>query len=495
MENSPPGPSSPSSSSFSYITRRQRRSPAAAASQPQPRDGSPSRQRLRTESDTSSTAEIELDSLPNPAQDDPTSDSSPSDSESDEEALMLGPASFRGLSEDPDGAIELKSKRRSTRASKRKSSARRTSSSSTPGSDPVEKEPDGEDPLAIIRQVVPETDDPDLPSLTWRALVIGTVFCVIGAAISQLFFYKSNSPSFSSYFVILVTLPLGKWLARRLPDRRIGIGRLSFELNPGPFSIKEHLLVAVLSSSGAASAYASDIINIQELFFHQHMSNTAALTLLLTTQILGFGFAGLVHDLLVKPPAMIFPSTLVTTSLFHTLHNDKSAENRPKLRVFTLVFLAIFAYQFLPALFAPTLSSIAVLCLVNNKNKAFRVLSSGYHGLGFLNFTLDWNAAGTSGPFYQPWWAALNFYGGIAGMMYIVTPIYYFGFNLWESQSFPQVLGSGLYDKDFKAFKVDDVLLPDNTLDREKWQAAKPMLLTPFCESSFTVPVRWPLLL
>lgn len=60
-------------------------------------------------------------------------------------------------------------------------------------------------------------------------------------------------------------------------------------------------------------------------------------------------------------------------------------------------------YQFLPALIAPTLSSIAVLCLIDNRNSTFRILSSGYHGLGFLNISLDWNAAGMTGPLYQPW--------------------------------------------------------------------------------------------
>ena len=50
------------------------------------------------------------------------------------------------------------------------------------------------------------------------------------------------------------------------------------------------------------------------------MSHVSSLVLLLSTQTLGFGFAGLVHRLLVKPVAMIYPGTLVTTSLFYTLH-------------------------------------------------------------------------------------------------------------------------------------------------------------------------------
>ncbi len=337
-----------------------------------------------------------------------------------------------------------------------------------------------DDPLSLVSKAVPETDDPTMPALTLRVIIIGSSLCVLGAAVSQLFFYKSNSPGFSAYFVILVSLPIGRWMARVLPAWTIRIPFLGdIDLNPGPFSIKEHLLVGVLASSGATSAYASDIINIQELFFHQHMSMPASLVLLLTTQTLGFGFAGLVHNILVKPVAMIYPGSLVTTSLFHTLHGTGSQLTRVRLRFFMIVFCAIFIYQFIPSLIAPSLSSIALLCLIDNRNPAFRVLSSGFKGFGFLNFSLDWTAVGTSGPLFQPWWAACNFYAGIGGMMYVVMPALYFS-NFWQALKFPTAIGSGLYNKSFTKFKVDSVLNPDNTLDVSKWEGAKPLLLTPF---------------
>lgn len=69
-------------------------------------------------------------------------------------------------------------------------------------------------------------------------------------------------------------------------------------------------------------------------------------------------------------------------------------------------------------------------------------------------------------------------------MVYIVTPILYFGFNLWDSQSFPEVLGSGLYTTNHTRFDIDSLLRPDNTLDTAKWESSKPMLLTPFCKSN-----------
>lgn len=53
----------------------------------------------------------------------------------------------------------------------------------------AESKDEDEDPaLAMVKAVVPETDDPSLPNLTFRVLVLGSILCMVGAAISQLFF-------------------------------------------------------------------------------------------------------------------------------------------------------------------------------------------------------------------------------------------------------------------------------------------------------------------
>lgn len=58
----------------------------------------------------------------------------------------------------------------------------------------------------------------------------------------MVFYFKSNAPSFSSYFVILATYPLGRFMANeRFFPRRWRV--LGVEINPGPFSIKEAILV------------------------------------------------------------------------------------------------------------------------------------------------------------------------------------------------------------------------------------------------------------
>lgn len=156
-----------------------------------------------------------------------------------------------------------------------------------------------------------------------RVLVLGSILCVFGAAVSQLFFFKSNAPGVSAFFIILVSYPLGRAMARVLPDRQLTAFGHSFSLNPGPFTKKEHLLIGVLAWSGSEASYAGEILSVAELFYKRDLGVVAGLLLLLTTQLIGFGLAGLMHRLLVRPASMVWPATLVNVTLYDTLHERR----------------------------------------------------------------------------------------------------------------------------------------------------------------------------
>lgn len=67
--------------------------------------------------------------------------------------------------------------------------------------------------------------------------------------------------TFPVFFVILVSLPLGRLLARILPKYTVPLGRFSFSLNPGPFSIKEHVIIGIAANSGSQGQWASMLTN------------------------------------------------------------------------------------------------------------------------------------------------------------------------------------------------------------------------------------------
>lgn len=293
-----------------------------------------------------------------------------------------------------------------------------------------------DDLAAMIERTTPSTDDPSLPSLTWRVLILGCTFCIIGAAASQIFYFRSNTPVFSGYFVILATYPLGHLMARHLPERTI----LGIDLNPGPFNLKEHVLISVIASSGGSSAYASDIVAIMKLYYHQSLSAIASITLLITTQCIGFGLAGMLQDVLIRPISMAWPAVLVTVQLFSTLHHDadqnvggglgKIPLSALRIKVFSAIFCVTFVYQFFPTVIFPTLTSIATLCLIDNRSYVLRTLGSGYTGLGVLDFSFDWSTVGTGGPLYTPAWALWNYFGGLIAVCWVIMPLV-MTFDIW----------------------------------------------------------------
>ena len=71
----------------------------------------------------------------------------------------------------------------------------------------------------------------------------------------------------------MLIFPLGRAWARLLPNVKI----FGLELNPGPFTIKEHVLATIMASVGAGSAYATDIIAVQRVFYNQNYNFSCAL--------------------------------------------------------------------------------------------------------------------------------------------------------------------------------------------------------------------------
>ena len=81
-------------------------------------------------------------------------------------------------------------------------------------------------------------DDPTEPVLTLRMWVIGIAFCVIVSGLNTLYTLRAPSLTISGSVVLLLAYPLGKLWEKIVPNWTIPLGRLAFELNPGPFNTK-----------------------------------------------------------------------------------------------------------------------------------------------------------------------------------------------------------------------------------------------------------------
>ncbi|KAI5427018.1 oligopeptide transporter [Lathyrus oleraceus] len=278
-------------------------------------------------------------------------------------------------------------------------------------------------PIEQVRLTVPITDDPSQPALTFRTWFLGLASCVLLAFVNQFLGYRTNPLKITSVSAQIITLPLGKLMAATLPTQpiQVPLTTWSFSLNPGPFSLKEHVLITIFASSGSSGVYAISIITIVKAFYHKNIHPVAAYLLALSTQMLGYGWAGIFRRFLVDSPYMWWPENLVQVSLFRAFHEK---EKRPKggtsrLQFFFLVFVASFAYYILPGYFFQALSTVSFVCLIWKDSVIAQQIGSGMKGLGVGSFGLDWNTvAGFLGsPLAVPGFAIINILAGF--LLYI----------------------------------------------------------------------------
>jgi hypothetical protein len=122
---------------------------------------------------------------------------------------------------------------------------------------------------SYVRRVVSFSDDPTLPTLTFRYFLLTIVFVVPGAFLSMMSHYRTTYAPYSIFFVQIASSYTGDWLAKVLPTRaiRLPFTRWSFSLNPEPFSVKEHVLITISAASGATYNMGYTPISMAELYF------------------------------------------------------------------------------------------------------------------------------------------------------------------------------------------------------------------------------------
>ncbi|XP_047965145.1 oligopeptide transporter 5-like [Salvia hispanica] len=324
-----------------------------------------------------------------------------------------------------------------------------------------EEDEDEECPIEQVRLTVPETDDPTVAALTFRTWFLGIITCVMLSFSNQFFGYRQNSLVVSSVAAQIVTLPIGKFMARVLPTTsfRVPFTEWSFSLNPGAFTIKEHVLITIFANCGAEGVYAVSIVTIVKALYHRPLNPIAAWLLVQSTQMLGYGWAGIFRRMLVDSPYMWWPGNMTSVSLFRTLHEEDTRKKGglTRLQFFVIVFTTSFAYYVVPAYFFPTISSLSLLCYIGKDSILMQQLGSGLHGMGIGSFTFDWATVSFIGdPIATPGFAIINVVVGFILVMYVVTPITYFN-NIYQAKKFP-FFSSATFDDTGMKYNISRVL-------------------------------------
>ncbi|GLJ16555.1 hypothetical protein SUGI_0283280 [Cryptomeria japonica] len=351
------------------------------------------------------------------------------------------------------------------------------------------KEVDDQSPIEEVALTVPTTDDPELPVLTFRVWVLGILSCGLLSMLNQFVAYRAHPINLTAVSAQIVVLPVGRFMAATLPTKRIRFPgtKWHFSLNPGPFNTKEHVLITIFASVGTSGVYAVNILTIIKAFYKRNMNPIAAWLLALTTQMLGFGWAGVFRKLLVESPYMWWPATLVQVSIFRALHEE---EKRPKggmtrMQFFIIVLTCSFAYYIVPTFFFPSISTISIACWIWKDSVTAQQIGSGLYGLGIGSFALDWaTVAGFLGsPLATPWFAIANTMVGFILIVYVLLPITYWT-NVYNAQKFP-FISTNVFSDDGQPYNTSRVLKSDFTFDKDAYNQYSNLNMSGFFAISY----------
>ncbi|KAL7243054.1 hypothetical protein ACSBR1_015462 [Camellia fascicularis] len=358
-------------------------------------------------------------------------------------------------------------------------------SDETDVSEETEAEPEERCPVEEVALVVPETDDPSLPVMTFRAWFLGITSCTLLIFLNTFFIYRTQPLTISAILMQIAVLPIGKFMASTLPTRNFNLFGWSFSFNPGPFNMKEHVIITVMAncgvSFGGGDAYSIGAITTMKAYYKQSLSFLCALLIVLTTQILGYGWAGILRRYLVDPLEMWWPANLAQVSLFRALHEKETKKKGLTRMQFFLIFLgASFVYYAFPGYLFPILTFFSWVCWAWPHSITAQQIGSGYHGLGVGAFTLDW--AGISAyhgsPLVSPWFSILNVGFGFILFIYIIVPICYWKFNTFNAQKFP-IFSSQLFTSTGQTYDTTKILTPQYELNIPAYQSYGKLYLSP----------------
>ncbi|KAJ8632363.1 hypothetical protein MRB53_025699 [Persea americana] len=345
-------------------------------------------------------------------------------------------------------------------------------------------------PIQQVALTVPTTDDPTIPVLTFRMWVLGTLSCILLSFLNQFFWYRTEPLSITAISAQIAVVPLGHLMAAWLPKRVFfKDSRWEFSLNPGPFNVKEHVLITIFANSGAGTVYAIHIVTAVKIFYKKTMTFFVAFLVILTTQVLGFGWAGIYRRYLVEPAAMWWPYNLVQVSLFRALHEK---ERRPKggltrNQFFLISFICSFNYYVFPGYLFTMLTSLSWICWIFPHSILAQQLGSGLYGLGLGVIGLDWSTISSylGSPLASPWFATANVAVGFVIVMYVMTPITYW-LNVYNAKTFP-IFSDELFTSTGQEYNITSIINSNFQLDVQAYEKEGPLYLSTFFAMTYGI--------
>ncbi|KAF7375422.1 OPT-domain-containing protein [Mycena sanguinolenta] len=397
-------------------------------------------------------------------------------------------------------------------------------------------------PYPEVRAVVDNHDDPWVPVGTFRAWTIGTVLVVTGGFVNQFFSIRYPAIGIGSNVAQIAAVPLAK-LLELLPNTEFVAFGYTWTLNPGPFNPKEHMLITIMANVGFYTPstfhrYYLDTISaallqpggplsllsfppdltvspvmdnqlwLSKSFFLKvdpsHIADQAlnAVLIALSTNLMGYGLAGLTRRFLVYPASAIwlsfcqqicryltssFSSAQELISIFRkqtialnrAFHADcqtvADGWSMSRLRWFLYCFCAMFVYFWFPDFICSALSYSNWMTWISPTNVSLAAITGSLSGLGFNPLpTFDWNQMMID-PLINPFFTIFNYFLGALITFPIIVAIWYT--NTWNTGYLP-INSNLVFDNTGKLYSVTNTLGTDKLFNQTMYENYSPAYLS-----------------
>lgn len=340
-------------------------------------------------------------------------------------------------------------------------------------------------PYAEVRAVVSNHDDPNMPTSTFRAWFIGLLYVAAGAFLNQFFSIRQPGITVGPNVAQLLAYPAGKFLEKVLPTTQFNTFGYTWSLNPGPFNMKEHMVITIMANVGFSAPYTNYVIFVQYIdrFFGMKWASNFGYQILigLSTNFIGYGLAGLTRRFLVYPTQAVWPYNLATIALnkaFHTEVNmPANGWNITRMRWFLYCFGAMFFYFWFPNYLFQALSYFNWITWIAPQNVNLAAMCGSIGGLGVNPFpTFDWNQITVQvDPLINPFFSTFNVFLGALATMPVIAAIWYS--NVWNTGYLP-INSNGVFSNTGARYVVARVVDDHGLFNDTSYKAYSPAYLS-----------------
>lgn len=146
--------------------------------------------------------------------------------------------------------------------------------------------------------------------------------------------------------------------------------------------------------------------------------------------------------------------------------HEKDHKRMSRGKFFLIALVCSFSWYILPGYLASVLSTISWVCWLFPKSVTAQQIGSGMKGIGLGAFALDWSvvAAYLGSPLITPFFAIFNVFIGYFLLMYVLMPILYWKFNLYDAGNFP-FFSSHMFNSQGQVYNVTAIVNDKFELD------------------------------